>query len=63
MIEAQGLVLAPVAKMAARQGEPEPPKAFAIFLDTEGYGLIRFHMTAAEVYDFALGSLRMICNN
>jgi len=48
MIEAQGLVLAPVAKMAARQGEPEPPKAFALFLDTEGYGLIRFHMTAAE---------------
>jgi hypothetical protein len=63
VIEADGLVLAPVGKMAARRGEPEPPKPFAVFMDTEGYGLIRYYMTPDELYEFALGTLRMICNN
>ena len=63
MIEAQGVAIAPVGKMAAKYGEEEPPKPFAVFMDTEGYGLIRFYMTAEELFDFAVGTLRMICNN
>jgi hypothetical protein len=63
MIEAQGLVLAPVARMAAKANDPEPPKPFAIFLDSESDGLVRFYMSREDIMQFALGALRLICDS